>query len=78
MDGLGSSFPNGRWSKSSIPTHPLSLSLSRTFPTPHVPRKERERDTQTHTETERKENRDPVGGNRGRAEKDVDFCCFSK
>lgn len=56
----------------------LSLSLQN-IPYPARPEeRERERDTQTHTETERKENRDPVGGNRGGAEKDVDFCCFSK
>lgn len=56
--------------------HSNPPSLSRTFPTPHTPRKERERETQAHTE--RKENRDTVGGSRGREEQDVDFCCFSK
>ncbi len=80
LDRVGSSFPNGRWSKSSIPTHPLSPehSLPRTPLREREREKDRERHTETHTETERKENRDTVGGNRGRREKDVDFWCFAK
>lgn len=58
LDGPGSSFPNGRWSKSSIPTHPLSPEHS----LPRTPLGEKERERERHTQRDREEGKQRRSG----------------
>lgn len=58
LDGVGSSFPNGRWSKSSIPTHPLSPEHS----LPRTPLRKREKEGLTDTHRDREEGKQRHSG----------------